>query len=38
MSAVTWLAASNPYTAWRNVPAPVHRAAAMAYRDCGYLG
>jgi TRAP transporter TAXI family solute receptor len=32
------LAAFNPYTAWRNVPAPMHPAAAMAYRDCGYLG
>jgi len=32
------LAAFNPYTAWRNVPAPMHPAASMAYRDCGYLG
>jgi TRAP transporter TAXI family solute receptor len=31
------LAAFNPYTAWRNVPAPMHPAAARAYRDCGYL-
>jgi TRAP transporter TAXI family solute receptor len=31
------LAAFNPYTAWRNVPAPMHLAAADAYRDCGYL-
>lgn len=32
------LATFNPYTAWRNVPAPMHPAASMAYRDCGYLG
>jgi len=32
------LAAFNPYTAWRNVPAPMHPAAAKAYRDRGYLG
>jgi uncharacterized protein len=32
------LAGFNPYTAWRNVPAPMHPAASMAYRDCGYLG
>jgi TRAP transporter TAXI family solute receptor len=31
------LAAFNPYTAWRNVPAPMHPAAARAYRDRGYL-
>jgi uncharacterized protein len=31
------LAAFNPYIAWRNVPAPMHPAAARAYRDCGYL-
>jgi uncharacterized protein len=31
------LAAFNPYTAWRNVPTPMHRAAARAYRNCGYL-
>jgi TRAP transporter TAXI family solute receptor len=31
------LAAFNPYTAWRNVPTPLHPAAAHAYRDCGYL-
>jgi TRAP-type uncharacterized transport system substrate-binding protein len=31
------LAAFNPYTAWRNVPTPVHPGAARAYRDCGYL-
>ena len=32
------LAAFNPYTAWRNVPAPMHPAAAQAYRERGYLG
>lgn len=32
------LAAFNPYIAWRNVPAPMHPAAAKAYRDRGYLG
>ena len=32
------LAAFNPYTAWRNVPIPMHPAAAQAYRDLGYLG
>ncbi len=32
------LAAFNPYTAWRNVPTPMHAAAAQAYRDLGYLG
>lgn len=32
------LAAFNPYTAWRNVPAPMHPGAARAYRDFGYLG
>jgi uncharacterized protein len=31
------LAGFNPYTAWRNVPVPMHPAAAHAYRDCGYL-
>lgn len=31
------LAAFNPYTAWRNVPTPMHPAAAHAYRDRGYL-
>jgi TRAP transporter TAXI family solute receptor len=31
------LAAFNPYTAWRNVPTPMHAAAARAYRDCGFL-
>ena len=31
-------AAFNPYTAWRNVPTPMHLAAARAYRDFGYLG
>jgi TRAP transporter TAXI family solute receptor len=31
------LAAFNPYTAWRNVPTPMHPAAAQAYRDCGFL-
>jgi hypothetical protein len=32
------LAGFNPYTAWRNVPTPMHPAAARAYRDLGYLG
>lgn len=31
------LAAFNPYLAWRSVPAPLHRGAARAYRDAGYL-
>ncbi|HWK28252.1 MAG TPA: TAXI family TRAP transporter solute-binding subunit [Solirubrobacter sp.] len=32
------LAAFNPDTAWRNVPVPVHPAAARAYRERGHLG
>jgi uncharacterized protein len=28
----------NPYTAWRNVPAPVHPGAARAYRKMGFMG
>jgi len=31
------LAGFNPYTAWRNVPAPVHPGAAHAYRDLGFM-
>lgn len=27
----------NPFTAWRNVPAPVHPGAARAYRKMGFM-
>ncbi|MFF0725835.1 TAXI family TRAP transporter solute-binding subunit [Streptomyces sp. NPDC004134] len=31
------LAAFNPATAWRNVPAPLHPGAARAYREAGFM-
>ncbi|WP_407565080.1 TAXI family TRAP transporter solute-binding subunit [Streptomyces sp. 184] len=31
------LAAFNPNTAWRNVPAPLHPGAARAYREAGFM-
>jgi TRAP transporter TAXI family solute receptor len=27
----------NPFTAWRNVPAPIHPGAARAYREMGFM-
>jgi TRAP-type uncharacterized transport system substrate-binding protein len=31
------LADVNPYTAWRDVPAPVHPGAARAFRELGFM-